>query len=58
MNIKIFNLISGINETRLLVQHKSGECTCVFNVYMLLVVVFISCHFYYKKSIDQNKSIY
>ena len=26
MNLKVFNLLSGINETRFLVQHESREC--------------------------------
>ena len=28
MNIKVFNLISGLNETRFIVQHKLCECKC------------------------------
>ena len=28
MNIKVFNLMSGVNETRFLVQHESCECKC------------------------------
>ena len=31
MNVKVFNLVSGVNETRFLVQHKSCECTCRLN---------------------------
>lgn len=31
MNVKIFNLILGVNETRLLVQHESCECKFEFN---------------------------
>ena len=29
MNVTVFNLISGKNETRFLVQHESHECKCV-----------------------------
>ena len=28
MSLKVFNLISGVNETRFLVQHESSECKC------------------------------
>ena len=31
MNAKVFNLISGVNETRVLVQHGSYECKCRLN---------------------------
>ena len=31
MNVKVFNLISGINEARFLVQHVSCECKCELN---------------------------
>ena len=31
MNIKVINLMSGVNETRFLVQHKSWECKCGLN---------------------------
>ena len=31
MNIKVFNLISGVNETRFLVQHELCECKCRLN---------------------------
>ena len=31
MNIKVFNLMSGVNETRFLVQHDSCECKCGLN---------------------------
>ena len=28
MNIRVFNLMSALNETRFLVQHESCECKC------------------------------
>ena len=28
MNLKVFNLMSGVNETRFLVQHESSSCKC------------------------------
>ena len=31
INVKIFNIMSGINETRLLVQHELYEYKCRFN---------------------------
>ena len=31
MNVKVFNLISGVIEIRLLVQHESCECKCGLN---------------------------
>ena len=31
MNVKVSNLISEVNETRFLVQHKSCECKCRLN---------------------------
>ena len=31
MNVKVFNLISGLNETRTIVQQESCECKCGFN---------------------------
>ena len=31
MNVKIFNLMSGLNETNFLVQHESCECKCRLN---------------------------
>ena len=31
MNVKVFNLISGINKTRFIVQHESCECKCGLN---------------------------
>ena len=31
MNLKVFNLMSKVNETRLLVQHESCECKCGLN---------------------------
>ena len=31
MNVKVFNLISGLNETRTVVQQESCECKCGFN---------------------------
>ena len=31
MNVKVFNLISGVNKTRFIVQHESCECKCGFN---------------------------
>ena len=31
MNVKIFNLISRVNETRFLVQRESRECKCIVN---------------------------
>ena len=31
MNLKIFNLMSQVNEARFLVQHKSCECKCGLN---------------------------
>ena len=31
MNIKVINLMSGINETRFIVQHDSCECKCGLN---------------------------
>ena len=31
MNVNVFNLISGINEARFLVQHASCECKCGLN---------------------------
>ena len=30
-NVKIFNLISGVNETRFFVQHESCKCKCELN---------------------------
>ena len=30
-NAKVFNLMSGVNETRILVQHESSECKCTLN---------------------------
>ena len=31
VNVKVFNLMSGVNETRFLVQHESCECKCGLN---------------------------
>ena len=31
MNVKVFNLISIVNETTFLVQHESCECKCGLN---------------------------
>ena len=31
MNVTVFNLVSGVNETRCLVQHEPCECKCVLN---------------------------
>ena len=31
MNIKVFNLVLGVNETRFLVQHESCGCKCRLN---------------------------
>ena len=31
MNLKVFNLVSGVNETRFIVQYKSCECKCGLN---------------------------
>ena len=31
MNLKVSNLMLGLNETKLLVQHKSCECKCGLN---------------------------
>ena len=31
MNLKVFNLMSQVNEARFLVQHKSYECKCGLN---------------------------
>ena len=31
MNVNVFNLVSGVNETRFLVQHESSECKCELN---------------------------
>ena len=31
MNLKVFNLMSGVNERRFLVQHKSGKRKCKLN---------------------------
>ena len=31
ITVKVFNLMSGVNETRLLVNHESCECKCGFN---------------------------
>ena len=31
MNLKVFNLMSGANETRFLVQHKLCKCKCGLN---------------------------
>ena len=31
MNVKVFELIPGVNETRFLVQHESCECKCGLN---------------------------
>ena len=31
MNLKVFNLMSQVNEERFLVQHKSYECKCGLN---------------------------
>ena len=31
MNAKVFNLVSGVNETRFIVQHESCECKCGLN---------------------------
>ena len=28
VNVNVFNLVSGVNETRFLVQHESSECKC------------------------------
>ena len=31
MNVKVFNLVSGVNEIRFLVQYKSRKCKCRLN---------------------------
>ena len=31
MNLKVFNSISGVNETKFIVQHESYECKCGLN---------------------------
>ena len=31
MNLKVFNLVSGVKETRFIVQHESSECKCELN---------------------------
>ena len=31
MNVKVFNLISGVNKTGFLVPHEPCECKCGFN---------------------------
>ena len=31
MNVEVYNLMSGVNETRFLVQHESCDCKCVLN---------------------------
>ena len=31
MNVKVFKIMSGVNETRFLVQHESCECKCRLN---------------------------
>ena len=31
VNVKVFNLMLGVNETRFLVQHQSCECNCRLN---------------------------
>ena len=31
MNLKVFNLVSGVKETRFIVQHESCECKCELN---------------------------
>ena len=31
MNVKVFNLVSGVNETKSIVQHKPWECKWVSN---------------------------
>ena len=31
MNVKVFNLMSRVNETGFLVQHKPSECKCRLN---------------------------
>ena len=31
MNVKVFGLMSGVNETRFLVQHEPFECKCRLN---------------------------
>ena len=31
MNVKVFNLISGVNKTRFIVQHESCACECGLN---------------------------
>ena len=31
MNVKVFDLMSGLNETRFLVQHESCDCKCRLN---------------------------
>ena len=31
MNVEVYNLMSGVNETRFIVQHESCECKCVLN---------------------------
>ena len=31
MNVKVFNLVLGVNEARFLVQHESCECECRLN---------------------------
>ena len=32
MNVKAFNLISGVNETRFLVQHESWACEIEYGI--------------------------
>ena len=31
MNVKVINLISGVNKTRFIVQHESCACECGLN---------------------------
>ena len=31
MNVKVFNSMMGVNETKFLVQHESYECKCGLN---------------------------
>ena len=31
MSLKVINLMSGVNETRILVPHESSECKCKWN---------------------------
>ena len=31
MNLKVFNSLSGLNETKFIVQHESRECKCGLN---------------------------